>query len=129
MLPVPQSDSGEAVGDDVLGTVVGTEVLGTAVGTAVGEAVGAQLSRWPQQVVGQNRASCGKVQHMSVGAVAVALFERVKRRAQTSTSTSAWHWVGAVVGEAVGAVGEPVVGQRTPASAPHLAGQMRSMTG
>lgn len=112
-----------------VGASVGVEVVGGVVGAAVGAAVGAQLSRWPQHVFGQNRASCGKVQQMSVGAVAVALFDRVKRPAHTSTSTSAKHSVGAMVGALVGAVGDPVVGQRTPSSAPHLAGQMRSITG
>lgn len=116
---------GAAVGEDVVGVVglglgldvgcrvgsevVGSEVVGEAV-EIVGEAVGAQLSSLPQHVVGQKSASCGRVQHSSVGAVAVALLERVKSWAQITSLMSASQPVGAGVGAPVGAVGAIVGG-------------------
>ena len=111
---------GAAVGEDVVGGVglrlglgvgravgteeVGAEVVGETVDT-VGEAVGAQLSSRPQHVAGQKSASCGRVQHSSVGAVAAAVLERVKSWAQTTRLMSASQPVGPSVGAPVGAVG------------------------
>ena len=99
---------GEAVGDTVGSAIVG-EMVGDTVGVeVVGEAVGAQLSSLPQHVAGQKSASCGRVQHSSAGAVAVALLTRVKSWAQTTRLMSASQPVGPGVGAPVGAVGAMV---------------------